>query len=113
MRLLLAFAVLIGALQSSSTQAQSKHDFSTVRFRPAIGPGNYLGLEGAQTGAHLQLSYGLAFDYSQSTLEVDKPCRDLANLASCDGGQTNFIQKTGLAHALFGIAIRGHTQLSF
>jgi hypothetical protein len=112
MRLLLVFAVLIGALHSSLAQAQPKHDFSTVRYRPAVGPGNYLGLEGAQAGTHRELTYGLAFDYSQSTLAVDQPCRALANVATCGARETNFIQKTGLVHALFGLALWGHTQLS-
>ncbi|MDB4985639.1 MAG: Flagellar motor rotation protein MotB [Myxococcaceae bacterium] len=112
MRLLLVFAVLIGALHSSQAHAQPRHDFSTVRYRPAIGPGNYLGVEGAQTGSHLQLTYGLAFDYSAKTLEVAHPCGGLTNVQRCDERSNNFIQKTGLAHALFGIALRGDTQLS-
>ena len=107
------FVVLLGMLHSAHAFAQSKHDFSTLRYRPAIGPGNYLGVESAQIGAHLALSYGLAFDYSEKTLNLDHPCRGLTNLASCDGGHPNLIQKTGLGHVLLGLALFGHTQLSF
>jgi len=113
MRLLFVFAVLVGALTSSHAAAQSKRDFSSVRYRPAIGPGNYLGVESAQTGTHLALTYGAAFDYSADTLTVEKPCSGLANLQACTAGETHFVEQTSLAHVLLGLGLFGHTQLSF
>ena len=112
MRLLFVFAVLMGALFSSRASAQVKHDFSSVRYRPAVGPGNYLGLEGTQVDAHGALSYALAFDYSADTLTVEDPCGGLSNVASCTAGETDFLQKTGLAHVLVGLGLYGHTQLA-
>ncbi|MDB4972647.1 MAG: Flagellar motor rotation protein MotB [Myxococcaceae bacterium] len=112
MRLLLVFAVLTGVLHSSSARAQSKHDFSTLRYRPALGPGNYLGLEGAQTLSPRKLSYGLAFDYSEKTLHADHPCRNLANLQRCEGGGHDFIQKTGLAHAQLALGLPHDSQVA-
>jgi hypothetical protein len=113
MRLLFVFVLSIGALVSSPASAQVKRDFSTLRYRPAVGPGNYLGLESAQTGAHGQLAYGLAFDYGADTLTVDHPCRGLQNVARCDAGQTDFIEKTALAHLLVGLGLFGNTEVAF
>jgi OmpA-OmpF porin, OOP family len=108
----LLLALLIGAFASSHAAAQSDRDFSSVRYRPAVGPNNYLGLEGADARGHLRLSYGLAFDYSRNTLEVQSPCRGVANARTCEAGDTQFIQQTGLVHLLFGMSIKAHTQLS-
>jgi hypothetical protein len=112
MRLLFVFAVLSGALFSSHAAAQATRDFSTVRYRPAVGPGNYLGLESAQVGTHRSLSYALAFDYSADTLTVDEPCRGLSNVQSCSAGNTHFVEQTSLVHALLGLGLFGNTQLS-
>ena len=53
--LFLAVAIAIGAIQTSA-QAQSKKDFSTVRFYPAAGPGNFIAVEGANVAGHLTRS---------------------------------------------------------
>ncbi|MEY4514075.1 MAG: hypothetical protein RLZZ450_6197 [Pseudomonadota bacterium] len=112
MRLFFVFVLSISALFSSLARAQLKHDFSTVRYRPAVGADNYLGLESAQTAAHGQASYALAFDYSTDTLTVDRPCGGLSNVLRCTAGKTDFLQKTGLAHVLVGLGLFGNTQLA-
>ncbi len=112
MRLLLALAVVLGTLTSSRAHAQEKRDFSVVRFRPAVGPGNYLALDGAQIGPPGQLSYALAFDYADKPLAVEHPCSALAFVAQCTSHDHPFLQRTGLAHALLSVALKGHTQLS-
>jgi hypothetical protein len=109
---ILLLALLIGLCASARVAAQPERDFSTVRYRPAVGPNNYLGLEGTDARGHLRLSYGLAFDYSRNTLAVDRPCRGIANARTCDAGDKQFIQQTGLVHLLFGMSIKAHTQIS-
>src|SRR4051794_40760697 len=70
------FLILCAAAHFStgSAAAQSNKDFSTVRYYPSVGVGNYIGLDGAQVGGHRHSSYGAFLDYSQSTLKVDDPC---------------------------------------
>lgn len=108
----LLFALMIGALSTSRASAQPERDFSTVRYRPAVGANNYFSVEGADPRGHWRLSYGLAFDYSRNTLGVENPCGGLANVRTCQAGETQFVQQTALVHLLFGIAIGAHTQLA-
>jgi hypothetical protein len=110
---ILLLVLLIGLFASSRADAQSDRDFSTVRYRPAIGPNNYLGLEGTDSRGHFRLSYGLAFDYSRSTLQADHPCRSIGNARTCDADDKQFMQQTGLVHLLFGMSIKAHTMVSF
>jgi hypothetical protein len=116
MRLHSAFAPLavlaFVALTSSRGDAQARADFSTARYRPAVGPGNYLMSEGAQTGAHLQLSYGFAFDYARDPLRIDRPCRELGQVTRCEKDELSFVHQSALAHVLVGLSLQGHTQLS-
>src|ERR1700755_3035807 len=97
---ILLLALLIGLLASTRANAQSERDFSTVRFRPAIGPNNYLGLEGTDARGHLRLSYGLAFDYSGNPLSAEHPCRSISNARTCDADHKQFVQQTGLVHLM-------------
>jgi hypothetical protein len=108
----LLLALLIGLLASTRAAAQSDRDFSTVRYRPAVGPNNYLGLEGTDARGHFRLSYGLAFDYGRNTLSVDNPCRAISNARTCDVDDKQFMQQTGLVHLLFGMSIKAHTMVS-
>ncbi len=112
MRLVLAFALSLGALISARARAQEKRDFSSVRFRPAVGVGNYLALDGAQVGPPGQVSYALAFDYADTPLTVEDPCRSLAAVAECKAHDHPFMERAGLGHVLVGVALKGHTQLS-
>ncbi len=109
---ILLLALLIGLFASTRAQAQPSRDFSTVRYRPAVGPNNYLGLEGADAKGHLRLSYGLAFDYSRNTLNVDHPCRGIGNARTCTSDDKQFLQSTGLVHLLFGMSIKAHTMIA-
>lgn len=111
---LLSLALIALASFGASAHAQSKRDFSTVRYRPAVGPGNYFALEGADLPQHGQASYALAFDYATDTLVVEHPCRALANLTRpCPDQARPFVERTGLAHVLASVGIGGRTQLSF
>ena len=94
-------------------KAQSYSDFSTQRFRPTVGPGNYLGLDGATVQAAGAITYGLAFDYAAEALVVEHPCRALENLARCRDRRVALLERTGLAHLLLSAGIGTRTQLSF
>jgi hypothetical protein len=110
--LFLAVAIAIGAIQTSA-QAQSKKDFSTVRFYPAAGPGNFIAVEGANVAGHLTRSFGVFFDYAADTLVVERPCDGIRNAVRCQNRETAFVSGTGLAHLMGAIALADRAQLSF
>jgi len=114
MRPLPRAALLLCALVGlpAGAAAQPKRGFSTVRYRPAVGVGNYLGLEGAQTGPAGVRTYGVAFDYARDTLAVSHPCRAVGGGAVCDDRDRMLQTQTGLLHLLLGLGLGGHTQLS-
>src|SRR5690606_40554509 len=105
-----AFAALVSP---SAVHAQSKKDFSTVRFYPAVGAGNYIGVEGAVVSDHLNPSYGAWFDFSADTLRVADPCDGIDNLAgNCVNSETSFVRGTALLHLNGSVALHRRTQLS-
>lgn len=108
-------ACALAALTSPlAAHAQSKKDFSTVRFYPAVGAGNYIGVEGAVVSNHLHPSYGVWFDFSADTLRVDEPCDGIRNAAAnCENRETSFVRSTGLLHLNASVALHKRTQLSF
>ncbi len=111
---LFATTVLTSSLTASQADAQSKNEFSTVRLYPAVGAGNYIGLDGAEVGGHKQASYGVMFDYSANTLQVDRPCDGIRNVAgNCVNKETSFVRGTGLLHLMGSVTIKKRTQISF
>ena len=71
MRRTLLLAALFTLSLAASAHAQNKKDFSVQRFYPAAGPGNYITVDGASTGGHMDRSYGLILDYASDLLVVD------------------------------------------
>jgi OOP family OmpA-OmpF porin len=108
----LAVAIASAALSSAPVEAQSKKDFSTVRFYPAAGPGNFITVEGAHVGGHLAPSFGLFFDYAADTLKLERPCDGIPNAVRCENRETAFVAGTGMAHIMGSFAIADRTQLS-
>ncbi len=112
--ILCAATLLLAVLSTGHAAAQSKKDFSTVRFYPAPGTGNYIGLLGAEVGKHRQASYGVMLDYSQNTLEVGDPCDGIKNkLGPCQNDATAFVNRTALAWLSASVTIKNRTQFSF
>jgi OOP family OmpA-OmpF porin len=113
---LLAFAAICGATaivsSSSRAEAQSKKEFSTVRFYPAVGPGNYIAVEGATVKGRAAPTFGVYFDYAADTLVIDKPCDGIRNLDRCTNKKTDFVASTGMAHILGAFSLHDRVQLS-
>ena len=112
---LLALAVASGATivlaSSAPAEAQSK-DFSTVRFYPAVGPSNFITVEGANVANHLSKSFGAFFDYAADTLVIDRPCSGVLNPVRCENKKTAFVAGTGMFHLMASISLAERTQLS-
>jgi OmpA-OmpF porin, OOP family len=112
---LLALAALGAATFASihtPAQAQSKKDFSTVRFYPAVGPGNYLGVEGATVKGDKSGTFGAFFDYSADTLVVEEPCAGIQNVQRCTDKETEFVAVTGMVHLMGAFTLRDRVQIS-
>ena len=105
-----AFALLALAW-SANAEAQAR-DFSTVRFRPAVGPGNYLGLDGAAVQTRGARSYAVTLDYAADLLVADHPCRALNNVARCVDESVALVERTGLTHLLASMGVGARTQIA-
>jgi OOP family OmpA-OmpF porin len=107
-----SFLLAIAVLLSSPTlvSAQSKSEFSTVRFYPAAGSGNYIGVDGANLASNM--TFGAFFDYSTNTLVVDSPCAGIKGEQFCENKKTDFVAATGLVHLMGAYTIADRVQLS-
>src|SRR5215207_5571663 len=81
------------SLASASASAQeqaspSEGEFSVQRFEPAIGPRNYLSVEGARTDGEFAFSAGVFFNYAKNPFVV-RSCRSKEN---CDEKNTTNIE---------------------
>jgi hypothetical protein len=101
------------SLCASSVAAQSKLDFSTVRYRPAIGPGSYLAVEGVAVAAHRKPTFGVHFDYADQPLRIDDPCDGIRRVhANCRNEETAFVAATGLVHLMASMSLFNRAQVS-
>lgn len=81
--LVAASAAAACALVPAVASAQAEDDqgeFSVQRFEPAMGPRNYLSVEGGRTDGDLAWSMGFMFDYQNSPFKL-RSCVDQEN---CD-----------------------------
>jgi OmpA-OmpF porin, OOP family len=108
----LASVAVWSVLSAQPARAQSKKDFSTVRFYPAAGPGNFISVEGANVSGHRMRSFGLFFDYSADTLRLERPCDGIPNAVRCENHETAFVAGTGMAHIMGAISLAHRVQLS-
>jgi OOP family OmpA-OmpF porin len=111
-RLLFGLALACAASTAARAEAQSKKEFSTVRFYPAVGPGNFITVEGANVSGHLRRSFGFHFDYAADTLKLERPCDGIPDAVRCENRETAFVAGTGMAHIMGALAIADRTQLS-
>jgi OOP family OmpA-OmpF porin len=105
-------ALFCGSWLASLASAQSKQDFSTVRFSPAPGAGNYVTVDGAQVGSHLNTSYGAYLEYAADTLVVDDECSHIPDVSPrCVNREVAFLRSTGLAHVTGSLSLFGRAQV--
>jgi OmpA-OmpF porin, OOP family len=107
----LAIAVLF-SFPVLLARAQYSKDFSTVRFYPAPGSGNYIGVEGANVTGNKTGTYGAFFDFSANTLVVDHPCSGIRNGQFCENEKVDSVAATGLVHMMGAFSIANRVQLS-
>ena len=99
---------------AASAHAQNKKDFSVQRFYPAVGPGNYITVDGASTGGHMDRSYGLFLDYASDLLVVDEECAYIDGVGPrCADKEVAFVKGAGLLHLTASVSLKGRGQLSF
>jgi hypothetical protein len=77
--MLLTLASASASAQAQQTSA-SEGEFSVQRFEPAIGPRNFLSVEGARTDGEFAFSLGAMFNYAHNPFVV-RSCRSQTN---CD-----------------------------
>jgi len=112
-RLLLLVAAGSSSLcLQSSAQAQSAKDFSTLRFYPAVGRGNFIGVDGAAVGTHLATTYGAYFDYSANTLTEQHPCSAISGARTCSSGEKSFMPNTGMFHLTGSLSLADRVDVS-
>ncbi len=104
---------LIASFAIDQASAQSKSELSSVRFYPAVGPGNFVTVDGASVGTHLTPSFGVSFDYAGDTLVIERPCSGIDNVApSCRNEETSFVKGTGLVHLMTSLSFAERAQVS-
>ncbi|MFN7702040.1 MAG: hypothetical protein ACK5U8_29385, partial [Deltaproteobacteria bacterium] len=111
-------AVALGAalLGVPSLHAQApQQDFSTLRFSPAPGPGNYFQLDGARVSGELEGSAGVLFDYAHNpfTLYPAQCDSDGTNCQVIPGERYELVRYTFAAHVWGAIAIGRRVQIGF
>jgi hypothetical protein len=105
-RLLLVLSASTAALLGPAlARAQSSREFSTLRFYPAAGQNNFIGLEGARVGQDRSGTFGGYFDFSAKTLQEDHPCKGLEAAQYCASGKKNFLPHTGMLHLAGNLSI--------
>jgi OOP family OmpA-OmpF porin len=108
----LLLCVALSASFASFASAQSKQDFSTVRFSPAPGAGNFVTVDGAKVGSHLNTSYGVFLESAANTLVVHDECATIPNVSPlCKNREVAFVRQTSLAHVTAALSLFGRAQI--
>ncbi len=113
-------ATLLGTLLTLATLTASvaaqdvpRGTFSTNRFTPAPGPGNYLQVEGAQLSGHLLAGVGLTLDYAHEPFVIfDASCTDSTEEdCQVDDLSTELVSYIGTAHLFGSIVLAERLQI--
>ncbi|MCB9591846.1 MAG: thrombospondin type 3 repeat-containing protein [Sandaracinaceae bacterium] len=110
-------ACLVVGLLAAPVSAQDTDppvgEINVMRFTPAVGPGNYFQVEGAQTPGHVTGSAGLVLDYGHAPLALYN--------ATCDPDGTNctvtdtrseLVQYVAAGHITGSIALWDRLQIN-
>ncbi len=107
-------AWLLGPHATAAAQGAPRQSFSTLRFSPAIGPGNYLEVDGARVWGALEGSAGVTFDYAHNPFTlypatcVDEDANDCSVV---EGQRYELVRYTFAAHVWGAIAISQRVQI--
>jgi outer membrane protein OmpA-like peptidoglycan-associated protein len=89
---LVATLFLFVGIQSAAAQVKTD-DFSTNRFNPAPGPGNYFMVDGAGVGGHLTPSLALFIDYAHRPFVIaDTDCDADGENCEISGDTTDIVK---------------------
>ncbi len=110
----LAGAIGTSLLVPDAAAAQvPQQDFSTLRFSPAPGPGNYFQVDGGRVHGELEGSAGVLLDYAHNpfTLYPAECDPDGTNCNVVDGQRFELVRYTFAAHVWGAIAISHRVQI--
>ncbi len=104
---------LFGATPTTAEAQVPQQDFSTLRFSPAPGPGNYFQLDGARVHGELEGSAGVLLDYAHNpfTLYPAECDPDGTNCQVVSGQRYELVRYTFAAHVWGAIAISHRVQI--
>jgi OOP family OmpA-OmpF porin len=108
------FALLTLAIAPSLRAQSVPNDrFSVNHFVPAIGPGNYVQVDGAALGSHLTPSFELWLDYAHRPFVLYTASCPNGNTAKCelDKGAKNIIGQQLTANMAATLALANRVQL--
>jgi OOP family OmpA-OmpF porin len=115
---LLVFVASFALPAAARAQTIPHDDFSTLRFSPAPGPGNYFAVDGGRVFGHLTGSAGLVLDYgylaerlySQSCDSVGN-CMPTINSSGHSVG-TNIVSDLAVAHVFGTFSLFDRVQIA-
>ncbi|MEM9195739.1 MAG: hypothetical protein AAGF12_41615, partial [Myxococcota bacterium] len=79
-------------------------EFSGVRFYPAAGENNYIGVDGATIGSSTIPPFGLSFDYAFEPIEVFSQCEEAGTPYDCG---TVVGEKLAVSSGMFAVQLFG------
>ncbi|GAB4196486.1 MAG: hypothetical protein OHK0013_03690 [Sandaracinaceae bacterium] len=116
--ILLSLSLGLATLGASASFAQAQarpptQDFSTLRFSPSVGPGNYFQVDGARVHGELEGSAGVTLDYAHNPMTIYPAACDPdgTNCQVIDGARTEIVSYTFGAHLWGAIAISRRVQI--
>ncbi|HJL18528.1 MAG TPA: thrombospondin type 3 repeat-containing protein [Sandaracinaceae bacterium LLY-WYZ-13_1] len=108
-------AGILAALAPSGAHAQDdvpRDDFSILRYTPAVGPGNYFMVEGAQTPGHVQGSVGLVLDYAHRPFVLwNADCAPDGTDCEVTDERARLVRGVGVAHVTGSLALFDRLQI--
>ena len=113
--LLVLLTTMSIAPEASAQPGVPRDDFSTLRFSPAPGPGNYFIVDGARVSGELAGSAGLTLDYGYLPFRLFPAVCDAMgnNCSSISGGAgTNIVSDLAVAHLYGSLALFDRVQIS-
>ncbi|MEM9190079.1 MAG: OmpA family protein [Myxococcota bacterium] len=98
---------------AAAQDAVPLEEFSTIRFAPPPGPGNYLDVEGAFVSGHLVPSVGLYADYAHHPFTLFNATCSAADETDCQvtDENTQLVEYTVAGHLNFALSIAERLQV--
>lgn len=108
LKIVLAYCGVCAVLSlPQQTLSQDRDEFSVMQFSPALGPNNYMQVEGAETRGHLAPTLGLTVDYAHDPFVLYDVACDSPDEANCRVGQkaASIVEYSLAFHLQGGLAL--------